>query len=851
MNSDVSEQKEGVRLKHKFNWRAVIALIVFLLFVPSVISASTDLNVTLNDKKMTFPDEKPFINEDNRTMVPVRFISQGLGYYVSWNDATRTVSISNHNKEVKLTIDSNIVHINSKSVTIDTKARIINGRTFVPIRFVSQSLNASIGFDSATRTVILTKPELPKAPPEPVDESIYTLELARFNVYNDGTHALETTLGINEALLWAKENGKKTLIIPNGTYLISKGDEKKSTASKQINMVSDMTLQLSKDAIFQKETNGDEGYAVIRINAGTKNVTVRGGTLIGDRDTHDYSKKQADWSAGTHEWGNGLDIAGGTNIIVENMNIQKMTGDGVFIGGSTITASTIKEAHLEPGGLDDNGQPIVESGKIRTVGRTVTNFDKEAYDTFKTIDMWLPKNLMSKDVKMCYYRSDNSFISCEEGRVYSKSTTTPEGADYFRAVFDATSPSNVEVQAFLIDNAKNVIIRNNDIGYNRRQGITAGGENVEIINNSIHHTSGTAPQSGIDIEPGFYPARDITIKGNDFYNNIIQMVFAYGDNAIVEENTFKTENLSGSIGFYVHPGFRGVKTLNNTFHGSGLHLGNDNSYAKSNTFINSSASLSGADQVFEDATFTDSEFSIGKKPGSLARNLRFINTEGNTVSKNIYFDNKQATLRDITVEGKPSGAVFLGHGSEDNLYENITLTNTGGSSIPAGTYKGCTFQYSGSTTMAFNLNDTGAMFDNCSFIDATLYVNNLYSYTEMKDITVKNSTFTYSGDIKYPAIYTILATNINVTNNAFTANHLTKTHEPIVKLGRHSWTNRPTDVHGATVNGNTITTNLAVSGIHSTEAGIGSPPYTIQNNTLTNATISAKPEDILSGNILK
>src|SRR4051794_13748441 len=53
--------------------------------------------------------------------------------------------------------------------------------------------------------------------------SVYELELKRWGVHNDGTHAVETTNGINVALQWAKENDYNTLKIPDGSYLIAKG----------------------------------------------------------------------------------------------------------------------------------------------------------------------------------------------------------------------------------------------------------------------------------------------------------------------------------------------------------------------------------------------------------------------------------------------------------------------------------------------------------------------------------------------------------------------------------------------------------------------------------------------------
>ena len=78
-------------------------------------------------------------------------------------------------------------------------------------------------------------------------KKVYTLEMNRWGIYNDGTHPNETTKGINEALIWANQNGYDSFIVPNGTYLISK--------DSSIKMVSNITFELKKSAILQKESN--------------------------------------------------------------------------------------------------------------------------------------------------------------------------------------------------------------------------------------------------------------------------------------------------------------------------------------------------------------------------------------------------------------------------------------------------------------------------------------------------------------------------------------------------------------------------------------------------------------------
>jgi hypothetical protein len=66
-----------------------------------------------------------------------------------------TVSTVKGNTNIVLPIGSNTPKINGSTVTIDTQAKIINGSTMVPLRFVGEALGATVSWDGATRTVMI------------------------------------------------------------------------------------------------------------------------------------------------------------------------------------------------------------------------------------------------------------------------------------------------------------------------------------------------------------------------------------------------------------------------------------------------------------------------------------------------------------------------------------------------------------------------------------------------------------------------------------------------------------------------------------------------------------------------
>lgn len=114
------------------------------------------LTVFVNGNKVKF-DVLPYINNDGRTMVPLRFISENLGSEVAWNNKERSVTIKQKDKNIKLFIDKNTAYVNNNVVTFDTKPQLKGQRTMVPLRFISEVLGAEVQWDQDARTIKIKK----------------------------------------------------------------------------------------------------------------------------------------------------------------------------------------------------------------------------------------------------------------------------------------------------------------------------------------------------------------------------------------------------------------------------------------------------------------------------------------------------------------------------------------------------------------------------------------------------------------------------------------------------------------------------------------------------------------------
>lgn len=154
-------------MKKKVSILLAVVLIIsaFCMTGASAAAAEKAPSVRVNGYIVEFPDAQPYVDENNRTMIPVRFVTQQLGATVDWNDKASTiVTITKDSISVVITIgDPNIqVTENGKSITMlmDTKAVLRDNRVYVPIRFVAEALGAYVDYSDVYNVVGIYSDEL-------------------------------------------------------------------------------------------------------------------------------------------------------------------------------------------------------------------------------------------------------------------------------------------------------------------------------------------------------------------------------------------------------------------------------------------------------------------------------------------------------------------------------------------------------------------------------------------------------------------------------------------------------------------------------------------------------------------
>ena len=101
-------------------------------------------------------DVAPYI-DNGSTLIPLRGLVEEMGAEIGWDGDTQTITISKGVTKITLQIGSKAVRVDGKTQQLPVAPVITESRTFIPVRFVSEVLGYEVGWDGATQTVTITK----------------------------------------------------------------------------------------------------------------------------------------------------------------------------------------------------------------------------------------------------------------------------------------------------------------------------------------------------------------------------------------------------------------------------------------------------------------------------------------------------------------------------------------------------------------------------------------------------------------------------------------------------------------------------------------------------------------------
>jgi len=139
------------------------ALSLFLIFAGAASAEVSDRSVNLvigesqaqiNGKSVTMSAPAHMVN--GGTLVPLRFISEAFGCDVQWNGDLSTAVVTLVDQTIEAPVGQNYAVINGTKTEVQVPAQLINGSTYVPLRFISENLGAKVDYDTKTRAIAIS-----------------------------------------------------------------------------------------------------------------------------------------------------------------------------------------------------------------------------------------------------------------------------------------------------------------------------------------------------------------------------------------------------------------------------------------------------------------------------------------------------------------------------------------------------------------------------------------------------------------------------------------------------------------------------------------------------------------------
>ena len=134
----------------------LLILSLLSVFTTFTFAQQQPISVIVNDIKINFPDAQPFVDTNNRTQTPAKFIAEELGATVVWDGQEQKATFKSGDNTLVLFIDDANYTLNGKIKQMDTTALLKDGRTYVPAKYVAEAFGADVSWNSAKRTIYVS-----------------------------------------------------------------------------------------------------------------------------------------------------------------------------------------------------------------------------------------------------------------------------------------------------------------------------------------------------------------------------------------------------------------------------------------------------------------------------------------------------------------------------------------------------------------------------------------------------------------------------------------------------------------------------------------------------------------------
>ncbi|KKO51889.1 N-acetylmuramoyl-L-alanine amidase family protein [Paenibacillus sp. DMB20] len=143
-------------------------LIVIMVAFPRMADASSySAKIYLDGSELNLTSDVKVENISGTVMVPIRVISENLGYSADWDKSTKTVTVLGNGTTVEMVIGSEYAKIDGQRLKMNKAPLLRGGTTMVPLRFVSEQMGLNVAWDNQKKAVYLITPEISEPNPGP------------------------------------------------------------------------------------------------------------------------------------------------------------------------------------------------------------------------------------------------------------------------------------------------------------------------------------------------------------------------------------------------------------------------------------------------------------------------------------------------------------------------------------------------------------------------------------------------------------------------------------------------------------------------------------------------------------
>jgi peptidoglycan endopeptidase LytE len=129
---------------------AFVSIACTAAVMPTQAAAVDTVKIQVNDELVQFPDAQPFIDGSSTLQVPLRLLSEKLGYQVDWRMEGAEVKVSLTNQKQAISLQTGAIQaiVNGKTTSLEGSAVFKDGRAYVPLRFISETFGSPISWDN-------------------------------------------------------------------------------------------------------------------------------------------------------------------------------------------------------------------------------------------------------------------------------------------------------------------------------------------------------------------------------------------------------------------------------------------------------------------------------------------------------------------------------------------------------------------------------------------------------------------------------------------------------------------------------------------------------------------------------